>query len=227
MREPDVALPRRDLLSWTGLCTASLLTGCAAGAGGKAQDEGVTPAEDLMREHGLLARLLLVYEEGLRRIDARQGAPLDALSAAAGIVRTFVEDYHERLEERHLFPCFAGARQHESLVATLAAQHAAGRALTEQITRLTALREGTALAGLGDPLRRFVRMYRPHAAREDTVLFPALHGIVPRARYEELGELFEEEERTRLGKDGFEAMVAKVAGIERALGIDDLAHFTT
>ena len=42
-------------------------------------------------------------------------------------------------------------------------------------------------------LRAFGRMYRPHAAREDTVLFPAFRDVVGRAAYRELGEQFEEQ----------------------------------
>ena len=36
----------------------------------KEEDE-VAPGEDLMREHGVLKRVLLVYGEAIRRIDAR------------------------------------------------------------------------------------------------------------------------------------------------------------
>src|ERR1700758_346024 len=35
------------------------------------EEEEVAPAEDLMREHGVLNRVLLIYEEALRRLDAR------------------------------------------------------------------------------------------------------------------------------------------------------------
>ena len=69
-------------------------------------------------------------------------------------------------------------------------------------------------------------MYRPHEAREDTVLFPALHSIVSRNEYDSLGEQFEDEEHKRFGEEGFEKMVDKVAGIEKELGIYDLAQFT-
>ncbi len=34
--------------------------------------EEVSPTEDLMREHGLLNRVLLIYDEIARRIDARK-----------------------------------------------------------------------------------------------------------------------------------------------------------
>ena len=51
-----------------------------------------------MREHGVLKRVLLVYEEAIRRIDAKQDVPPEAVRNG-DIIRTFIEDYHEKLEE--------------------------------------------------------------------------------------------------------------------------------
>ena len=66
----------------------------------------------------------------------------------------------------------------------------------------------------------------PHEAREDTVLFPAFRKIVSRNEYDSLGEEFEKNEHRLFGEDGFEMMVNKVAGIEKALGIYELSQFT-
>src|SRR5947209_989054 len=63
-------------------------------------EEEVGAAEDLMREHGVLNRVLLIYEEGLRRLRANEEVPPDAFHKPATLVRKFVEDYHERLEEK-------------------------------------------------------------------------------------------------------------------------------
>ena len=79
---------------------------------------------------------------------------------------------------------------------------------------------------LAAALRQFVRMYRPHAAREDTVLFPALRRVVSGHEYGALGEQFEDEEHRLFGEDGFEKVVDEVAQLERRLGLDDLARFT-
>jgi len=75
-------------------------------------------------------------------------------------------------------------------------------------------------------IRSFIRMYRPHEAREDTVLFPALHKIVSAKKLEELGEKFEKEEDRLFGEEGFEKTVDQVAAIEKQLGIYDLSKFT-
>jgi hemerythrin-like domain-containing protein len=191
--------------------------------------EEVAPAEDLMREHGVLNRILLIYDEALRRLDARADPAAGVLHAAAGIVQRFIEAYHERLEEEHLFPRFEKAGRLVDLVRTLRDQHQAGRAVTTRILDLTVaggLKDAEARRGLAEQLRRFNRMYRPHEAREDTVLFPALHDLLSAADYDRLGEQFEDREHELFGARGFEGIVDQVAELERTLAIYDLAQFT-
>ena len=77
----------------------------------KADEEEVSPNEDLMREHGVLERILLVYEEGLHRLEDTQDFAPEVVAGGAAIVRRFVEDYHEKLEEDFLFPRFTKAGQ--------------------------------------------------------------------------------------------------------------------
>jgi hypothetical protein len=69
-------------------------------------------------------------------------------------------------------------------------------------------------------------MYRPHEAREDTVLFPAFRSVVSARELEALGDRFEDREHELFGKDGFEGIVAQVGKIEDSIGIGDLNQFT-
>ena len=78
-----------------------------------------------MREHGALERILLIYEDVLRRMHANQDFSPKVLADTAGIVRSFVEDYHEKLEEDYLFPRFEKANKLVDLVDVLLAQHCA------------------------------------------------------------------------------------------------------
>jgi hemerythrin-like domain-containing protein len=196
----------------------------------KDDDDEVTPAEDLMREHGVLRRVMYLYDDAADRLTTRprgDNVPLDALAACAGIVRRVIEDYHEKLEEDFLFPRFEKAGKLADLTAVLRRQHVAGRVLTEQITQLTRAALADAdRARLAAALRSFNHMYRPHAAREDTVLFPELRGLVGKHAYEELGDQFEDKEKQMLGDHGFEHAVEEVAKLERAFGLDDLARLT-
>jgi len=194
---------------------------------GESEEDEVTPAEDLMREHGVLRRVMYVYDDAAERLGGQREVPLDALARCAAIVRRVIEDYHEKLEEEFLFPRFERAGKLAELTAVLRRQHEAGRALTAQITHLAHAPLADADRGqLVAALRAFNHMYRPHAAREDTVLFPALRGLVGKHAYAELGEQFEDREKQVLGDHGFEHAVEEVAGLEQAFGLDDLARLT-
>ena len=75
-------------------------------------------------------------------------------------------------------------------------------------------------------MEQFVRMYEPHEAREDTVLFPALRSILSKHEFDTLGEEFETKEHQLFGEEGFDKIVDQVAGIEKRFGIYDLGQFT-
>jgi len=182
-----------------------------------------------MREHGVLKRLLLVYDEAIRRPDRQEDLPPDTIADAASIIRSFIENYHEKLEEEFLFPRLRKANTLVDLVEVLLAQHQAGCSLTDTTMHLAnaqVLQHVEDRRTLANTLRSFIRMYGPHEAREDTVLFPAFRTIVTPHEYAALGETFEQREHQLFGEDGFEKIVARVATIEKRLGIYDLAQFT-
>src|SRR6266498_3051052 len=96
---------RRSLL-WAGPVAGLALTIPSALIGQKSKEEDeeeVTPAEDLMREHGLLRRILLIYDEVESRIAQQKEFPPDAVTNSAKIIHSFIEQYHEKLEEDYLF----------------------------------------------------------------------------------------------------------------------------
>lgn len=216
-------------LTTAGVLTASAALPLIAAQTKPEGEEDVSPAEDLMREHGVLKRVLLVYREVLRRLDAKEDFPPEQLRSAADIIRNFIENYHEKLEEDYLFPRFRKHGKLVQLVDVLQAQHQGGRRVTDVTLRLataSALKNASERDQLHQSLAAFIRMYEPHEAREDTVLFPALHQIVSGNEYDALGEDFEKKEHQLFGQEGFEGQVAKVAEIEKALGIYDLSQFT-
>jgi hemerythrin-like domain-containing protein len=223
---------RRKFIKTGGIVIASSMIATAGNLLAKEEEkkkDEVSPPEDLMREHGVLKRILLIYGEALRRIEANEDLPPEPIAKSARIIRDFVEDYHEKLEEDFLFPRFKKANKLTDLVDVLLQQHQGGRRLTDitlQFATSQALKNADDRRRLADSLRQFIRMYNPHEAREDTVLFPAFRGIVSAHEFDSLGEDFEKKEDELFGDDGFEKMVDKVAGIERQVGIYDLAQFT-
>jgi hemerythrin-like domain-containing protein len=229
---------------------AALLTagGLAAAGGGFAAGFGVahaagsgaapdsldvlripTPGEDLMTEHGLLIRILLIY----RHLQASQasGQPIPANHAhdSALIVHDYIEAFHEELEEAYVFRRLLQAGQLKPTVSTLLLQHARGREITQLILAESG-GSGSVPAPAADRvaggMAAFVRMYEPHEAREDTVVYPAFRALLTPAEIADLGERFAHLQTEQFGTDGFAAMVARVAAIEQALGIYDLGQFT-
>ena len=234
----DESASRREFLRKTGILvtTATIIYPPVHLAQAKSSEkeeeqkrDKVSPPEDLMREHGVLRRILLIYEDIQSRLNSGKEFPPEVFSSAAGIIQAFIENYHEKLEEDYLFPRFEEAGKLVDLVKVLKDQHKAGRRLTEYIKQsvgLAAIKEASKRKELADSLHMFIRMYRPHASREDTILFPALRTIVSEKEFESLGEEFEEKEEKLFGEGGFEKMVAQVADLEKGLGIYELAQFT-
>ena len=234
---PALPSTRRHFFQHTSIARAGLLLPAIAfanpqkppSADKKKAVEDISPAEDLMREHGVLNRVLLIYDHHLHMLTTKQTFDGAVLVSAADVIRHFVEDYHEKLEEDFLFPRFRKAGKLVNLVDTLLAQHKAGRTLTAQIRELAGvatLKYVSDTDKLADALHAFLRMYRPHEAREDTVLFPAFRSIVSPHEYEALGEDFEKKEDELFGDEGFFKVVDQVAELEKKLGIYDLAQFT-
>jgi hemerythrin-like domain-containing protein len=234
---------RRFLWAAAPLVGAGLLPAVTAGGGqarkgGKPRrepeekEEGeVTATEDLMREHGVLRRALLVYAAAAPRLRSDPASvPPAALARTATLFRTFGEQYHEKkLEEEHIFPVVrkAGGAA-ASYPDVLVAQHDRGREVTDYVLAMTRGAKLGAASGaaLADVLEAFVRMYQHHAAREDTIVFPAWKAALGERRVDQMGELFEQIERQQFGHDGFEDAVEQIGDIEGALGIADIAQFT-
>jgi hemerythrin-like domain-containing protein len=195
---------------------------------GSEKEADVTPPEDLMREHGVLDRVLLIYEAALRKFDGNEDFDPAVLTGAAQVVRDFIENYHEQSEEQALFPRFRKAGRLVPLVDILLAQHKAGRRVTETILQSApgSRKDGEDRRRLVPAVKAFIAMYRPHAAREDTELFPLLREIVSPHEYGAMAEDFERKEHQKFGGDGFEMMVHRVAALEQSIGINDLAQFT-
>jgi hemerythrin-like domain-containing protein len=189
----------------------------------------IPPDDDLMREHGVLKRVLLCYREMVVRVQA--GGPLDAQDVhdAALIIHDYIEGFHEGLEEGYVFPRLVKAGRLTGTVNTLLVQHAQGRVITQFLlggASAKGVASPGAAAQLAAAMQAFDRMYEPHEAREDTVVFPAFRQILPPAELTSLGQHFADLEHQQFGTDEFAAMVGRVAGIEQHLGIYDLAQFT-
>jgi hypothetical protein len=124
---------RRLILTGAAAVPALLaLTAC-----GKGEEEDVGAVEDLMREHGILRRAILIFREAAARL--RQDVAVDpsALTQTAQLFRSFGEEYHERkLEEAYIFPAVQKVGgESGSYVQTLIDQHNRGREIIDYVLR--------------------------------------------------------------------------------------------
>ncbi|HEU4618205.1 MAG TPA: hemerythrin domain-containing protein [Gammaproteobacteria bacterium] len=246
-------LSRRDLVRFaaTGglvVCGSVLAGGAAAQqererqgdsrrrvaeAGEGEGEKEVTASEDLMREHGVLRRTLIVYREAAERLRSERGrVDAAALRNGAQLFRRFGEEYHERmLEEQYIFPAvikIEGGGDLSRLVDVLLRQHMRGREITDYILGVT---HGGSIAPadaqpLATAMENLARMYEAHTAREDTVLFPAWKNALSADDYHEMGERFEEIEHRVFGEDGFKDAAQRIARVEQSLDLFDLQTFT-
>lgn len=163
---------RREIIIGGGAIALASLAPASAAA---AAEPEVTAAEDLMREHGVIRRALLVYAAVTPRLRADPGkVDAAALHRTGELFRRFGEDYHEQeLEEKHIFPVIRKMPGVASYADVLTKQHDRGREIT--------------------------RMYEHHAAREDTIVFPAWKRNFTNKQLDALADEFEDIERKTFG----------------------------
>jgi hemerythrin-like domain-containing protein len=223
---------RRAFIRQGGLIlgAAALASAAVLGCAQEPANVEVSAAEDLMAEHGVLRRLLLLYDEMARRLECCKELAPEVLPQAATLMHGFVQEHHEKVEEEQVFPLFEKAGKHLALVKILRSQHEAGRRITTYLLHQVASPQSSPnfiqRAQLGAYLHLFTRMYRVHAAREDTVLFPALRAMVPPAQYLALGRTFATQDHDRNGLKSNGGVLAQVVGLEKALGLYDLENVT-
>ncbi len=221
---------RRGLL---GLGMASGLALAAAVGPALAQDKkkpdaaAGMPPEQLMRGHGVMARVLLVYEGGLRRLG--QGEDIDpaVFARAAEIAKAFIHGHQEKMEDELVFARFKSAGRMVELVGVLASQHAAAARLTDKILAAAPqARNKEPREAMGRDVQALIAMYRPHMAREATDVFPTLRHLVNAEEYQEIADEMVKRERQAFGADGFEKVAKQVAEVEGVIGIQDIGVFT-
>jgi hemerythrin-like domain-containing protein len=193
----------------------------------KATEGGITATERLMRDSGLLLRILAIYEAGGRRLGGGEDIEPTIFVQAAETMRDFVHDYHEKQEEEQVFPRFKKAGRMVELVDIMQAQHVSGQKLTARILEL-APKSATKneRQSMIEAMQASLVLYRPHVARELTDVWPTLRTLLTPNEFDELGATLEKGEVEKLGKDGFDKMAKKVEALEKRIGINDISQFT-
>lgn len=188
-----------------------------------------SPIEDLMEEHSILRRALLIYEECIRRMNIGEDFDPALLVEATNVIKVIIIYHHALLEHEYIFPRFREADKYVEMCDILTEQHGAADG-QEQIILQHANRESIANPEtreiLINAIRKSIRVFRPHINTEDTEMFPEFKTVVTAHEFYELGKKFKEIEYQKWGENGHRQMVDKIIHVEKALGINDLGSFT-
>jgi len=230
--DPDRrGLDRRALIgAGAGLILGAGVTQAANAVGSdstaSAIPEPPSAGEALMTEHGVLKRLMLVYQTASTQLATGHTPPADAIAQTAELIADYVEGFHEGLEEAYVFPRVQTV--HPKLVHTLLVQHDRGRHLTSAISYLAGqdLEQPKARTALRRYLDLFINMYARHEAWEDTVIFPAIRAVTNPQALDQLATRFAELEAHQYGPSGLNNILTRVTHIEHQLGIADINTFT-
>lgn len=188
-----------------------------------------TPIENLMKEHGVLMRIIAIYDKVVSDTALSKELNVGAIHRAASIFRDYIEKHHDRCEERYIFPQFRKANYIVEIVNELHDQHAAAIKITRQILALSSGEDGTGANGwqkLMGLCTEVSRMYRPHMAWEQSVVFPVFYDIVTPDYVRDARKKMESEEKEILGDTGFRGLVGRLSEIEKEVGTYDLHSYT-
>jgi hemerythrin-like domain-containing protein len=218
-------ISRRGFLVLAG---AGIVAGCSSGPV-TPQGEASTAIEILDRQHGLLERAIAILEEIRGGMDARMDLPPEIITETAGIIRRSGVDYHQKMEDKYIFPALDAAKKMGGLIGVLREQHEAGARLIEVIKGLSvgfSAKDLEKRRTMSSAIHHFSRMYRAHTDREETLIFPLVRQVTAPKAFTEMNAAFQKAEKELQGQDRFEETIQKISGYENTLGIGDLAAFT-
>lgn len=186
--------------------------------------EKISPTEELCIEHAMLDRIMLAMNHTLKKAGSKK-ADYAPIKQACSMIRQVVDAHHMVIEEEEIYPKFQGDPILGKMVKDFEEQHEEARRM---VYRMEELAEGgkssaTELKGI---FVDFHDMIMAHAAREETVLFPAMMGTWSDDDLDALKETQEEHERELLGEDAAEKVYEMLGDLEAAAGIESVADFT-
>lgn len=190
--------------------------------------EKISATEELCIEHGMLDRIILAMGHTLKTAGGRANADLSPINLACDMITKVVDDHHMKIEEKLVYPKFAKDSKLGSLVSDLKVQHDEARKMVakmDELARKTSIKSAE-FEELNRVFLDFREMITAHAAREATVLFPAMEGTWSESELKELKESQEKDEKKLLGKDADEKIYKMLGDVESAAGIESVKDFT-
>jgi hemerythrin-like domain-containing protein len=191
--------------------------------------EKVSATEELDIEHAMLERIMLVMGHTLKKAESGGGADLSPISKACEMISSVVDKHHMKIEEEEIYPKFKEDPLLGPLARDLKIQHVEARKMVARMDSLCktgSVRDKSEMEELNRVFTDFRDMMTAHAAREATVLFPAMMGTWSDDELDNLKETQEKDEKKLLGKDADEKIYSMLGELESSAGIESVKDFT-
>ncbi len=189
----------------------------------------VSPTELLSRDHAIIERLMIVFESMIASIAEGENPDLRPINHAARMLKEVGVNHHMEDEEQLIFPKIELSGRYDDLLKTLRLQHDRGRVIIDRIIDLTKNGTVESIAEINEMTNQclsFTIMYRPHAAVEETVIFPALYDFASNDEILNIQAIIRGEEKELLENEEFRRRLNSLAIIEAQAGTSDINRFT-
>ncbi len=160
------------------------------------------PTEDLMNEHRVIERMLVVLSRACDRVEAGKEVERELFVGAGDFFKNFADKCHHGKEEKLLFERMQarGLSGEVGPIAVMLREHQDGRAHVRKISELSVAKESKKRNdGLISAGRAYVELLSQHIQKEDNILYPLANQILTEEDQEELERGFEDVERDVMG----------------------------
>ncbi|MCB4791571.1 MAG: hemerythrin domain-containing protein [Elusimicrobia bacterium] len=169
------------------------------------------------QQHAAVTRVVVIYNDILSRLENKETPPLDAYREATHISRDFMQNFHEKMEEKYIFSRFRKPSREYDIVQVLIRQHRAGHKIVNGMLALSK-QQNPDPDKLADSIRSFIQIYSPHKDAEDEFILPAFHLALSTENYKETWEELKKEKLKKFD-DNFKELGNSVEKIEKSLEI--------
>lgn len=182
--------------------------------------------QDLMYEHSILVRILLIFEELIKKdIIFLENHNFRYINLLTKIIKIYIENHHEKMEEKYIFPQI---RFNKKIVTNLIIQHRLSNIITNKLILLT-LNKHIYLKNINkiiELLKLYITLYRKHENIENTEIFPEFLKNISKEKYKKYGEEMEKHEKKILKNLKVKHFIKFIEYVEKQLNISNISLFT-
>ena len=179
------------------------------------------PTEDLMNEHRVIERMLVVVSRAADRLNEGREVGSEVFVGAADFFKNFADRCHHGKEEKLLFKKMMerGVSGEVGPIAVMLREHEDGRAHVRKIAELSARKlDERSRTELIKHAKAYVDLLGQHIQKEDNILYPMANQILTSEDQKELEKGFDEVEEKIMGPGVHERYHHMIEEWEEKLG---------